>query len=119
MRHYKPVNIQYEIVAFETSDGSSPFYDWVESLKDEKVKRLIFRRIQRTRLGNLGDYKSIKGCKGLLEMREHYGAGYRILFSIVEGKVILLLAGSSKRDQERTIAKAKQYLADYERRNTL
>ena len=64
----------------------------------------------------MGDWKAIKGARGLLELREHSGPGYRVFFSIVGQTVILLLAGSTKQDQERTIAKAKDYLADYLRR---
>jgi putative component of toxin-antitoxin plasmid stabilization module len=47
-------------------------------------------------------------------MREHYG--YRIFYSIIENKIVLLLAGSIKRDQKKAIETAKKYLADYERR---
>ena len=33
-------------------------------------------------------------------MRERHGAGIRICYSIIEGKVVLLLAGSIKCDQK-------------------
>ena len=49
-------------------------------------------------------------------MRDHYGQGYRIYYSIEGQKIILLLAGSTKKEQTKTIAKAKEYLADYKRR---
>jgi len=49
-------------------------------------------------------------------MREHYGPGYRILYTLVGKKLIVLLAGSSKKDQKKAIAQAKTYLADYEER---
>ncbi len=63
--------------------------------------------------GNFGDWKDIKGAKGVFEMREHYGPGYRIFYAVVGKKVVLLLAGSTKKDQKKTIAKAKEYLTDY------
>ena len=49
-------------------------------------------------------------------MREHYGPGYRIFYSVIEGKVVLLLVGSTKKDQNKAISQAKDYLGDYKRR---
>ena len=51
-------------------------------------------------------------------MREHYDPGYRILYTLVGNKVIVLLAGSSKKDQKKAVAQAKKYLADYAERTT-
>lgn len=51
-------------------------------------------------------------------MREHYGSGYRIFYRILGNTIVLLLAGSTKKDQSTGIAKAKDYLTDYERRQT-
>jgi putative addiction module killer protein len=73
-------------------------------------------RITRAELGNLGDWKALKGAERIYEMREHYGPGYRIFFTIVGRKIILLLAGSTKQDQKRVLVRAKEYLADYEGR---
>ncbi len=49
-------------------------------------------------------------------MREHYGPGYRIFCTLVGKKLIVLLVGSSKKDQKKAIAEAKKYLADYAER---
>lgn len=49
-------------------------------------------------------------------MRLHSGPGFRIFYAIVGQTIILLLAGSTKKDQDRTIAKAKSYFEDYARR---
>lgn len=49
-------------------------------------------------------------------MRVHYGPGYRILYALIGGKMILLLAGSTKKDQKKAIDKARAYLQDYMRR---
>jgi len=66
--------------------------------------------------GNLGDWKRLENAQGVCEMREHSGAGYRVYFGFVGKTVILLLAGSDKGDQNRVIARAKQYWDDYQRR---
>jgi putative addiction module killer protein len=73
-------------------------------------------RLRRASFGNFGDCKGLKGAKGLWEMREHYGGGYRLYYCMREHTMVLLLAGSTKKDQSKAITKAKDYLEDYERR---
>lgn len=106
---------KYALEIYQTKTGKEPFKEWIEGLKDSRTQSKIAARLRRASFGNFGDFKSIKGSKGLYEMREHSGAGYRIFYSLVDNKIILLLAGSSKKDQKRTIAKARDYLIDYER----
>ena len=108
---------RYELEEYIKENGETPFSDWLEGFKDQKIQRKITQRIRRASLGNFGDFKKIKGSKGLFEMREHYGAGYRVFYSIVENKIVLLLAGSIKRNQDKVIKQAKEYLANYERNN--
>ena len=107
---------RYELEAYTTEDGKSPFQQWIDNMKDKTAKRKLYAKLRMASFGHFGDTKSIQDAKRIFEMREHYGAGYRIFYSIIENKVVLLLAGSSKKDQDRTIARAKEYLADYERR---
>ncbi len=106
----------YEIEEYLTETGESPFAEWLKGLRDLKAKNKILVCIRRASLGNLGDWKSLENAQGVFEMREHSGAGYRIYFSFVGKTVILLLAGSDKKDQNRTISTAKHYWADYQRR---
>jgi len=96
-----------------------PFDEWLEELRDIQAKRKILGRIARVRCGNLGDWKRLENAQGIFEMRIHFGPGYRIYFGFVGKTVILLLAGSDKGDQDRVIAKAKQYWDDYQRREKL
>lgn len=104
---------RYEIEVYRTADDVAPFQIWIEGLKDQKAKTKLTARLYRAQYGNLGDWKEIKGAKGLFELREHSGPGYRVFFSIVGQTIILLLAGTTKQGQDRTITKAKGYLADY------
>lgn len=107
----------YEIEEYVTERGKSPFGEWYLSLKDKVAQVKIRARLTRISVhGNFGDHKPIKGAENIYELREHYGAGYRIFYTIIEGRVVLLLAGSNKKDQKRAIAKAETYLADYQRR---
>lgn len=106
----------YEIEEYFTEAGENPFAEWLEGLRDIRAKKRILGRLARVRLGNLGDWKSLENAQGIFEMREHFGAGYRIYFSFVGKTVVLLLAGSNKSDQDRIIRIAKQYWDDYQRR---
>jgi putative addiction module killer protein len=106
----------YAIEEYVAANGKSPFAEWLLGLKDERAQAKIRARLTRVSLGNFGDWKTIKGAKNLFEMRDDFGAGYRLYYSFTGRRIILLLAGSTKRDQNKTIAKAKEYLADYERR---
>ncbi len=107
---------KYDIEEYETERGKAPFADWLKRLKDKTGQAKLLARLTRASFGNFGDWKEIKGARRLYEMREHYGPGYRIFYTLVGDKLIVLLAGSSKKDQKKAVAQAKQYLADYEER---
>lgn len=107
---------QYEVIAFETEPGKAPFQDWYDDIRDARAKTAILARIGRAAAGNFGDWKSITGARGLCEMRISYGQGFRVYYTVVDRKIVLLLAGSTKQDQGRTLAKAKEYLLEAYRR---
>ena len=104
---------RFEIETYTTETGKSPFEIWVKSLKDARANLAIAARIQRAATGDFGDWKSISGAQGVFEMRIHYAQGYRLFYTVVGQKVVLFLAGSTKQAQDKAIAKAKEYLADY------
>lgn len=103
----------YEIEEYISANGKSPFGDWFLSLKDKRAQAKLRLRLDRVMLGNFGDHRSISGVSGLYELREHYGQGYRVYYTISDRKIVLLLAGSTKHDQKRVIKQASTYLADY------
>ncbi len=108
----------YEIEEYVTTNGKSPFSQWLLKLKDKRAQAKIQARLTRATFGNFGDWKNIKGAKGICEMREHYGPGYRIFYSVVENKIILLLVGAEKSDQEKAIEQAQSRLDDYTKRRS-
>ena len=71
-------------------------------------------RLDRLKLGNFGDCKTISD--GVSELRIHYGPGIRIYYAKTGNKVILLLCGGDKGSQKKDIDKAKEYLKDYQSR---
>ena len=96
------------------SGGRCPFEEWLVSLKDSKARMRIRARIVRLETDNFGDCKSLRG--GVQEIRIDYGPGYRVYLSRQGGVIVLLLCGSDKRDQDRAIEKAIDYLKDWKRR---
>ena len=54
----------------------------------------IEQRLNRVEQGNLGDYKRLKN--GIIELREHFGSGYRIYCGIEDKTFIILLCGGDK-----------------------
>ena len=100
------MNIDISYLEIET--GKSPFLEWEKKL-DLSTRAVVRARINRVRLGNFGDFHSIKGAPGLYEFRIHVGPGYRIYFGKIKEEVVIILCGGDKRSQERDINKAKQY----------
>ncbi|MEB3148416.1 MAG: type II toxin-antitoxin system RelE/ParE family toxin [Sphaerospermopsis sp.] len=103
-----------EIKNYLKIDGKSPFEDWYYSLRDRKARQKIQLRLDRVKLGNLGDYRSVGA--GVFEFKIDYGPGYRVYFGQLGTTIVLLLCGGDKSTQEQDIAKAKEYLLDYEKR---
>lgn len=101
----------YEIDYYKTEDGAAPFRKWLEALRDVNGRARIRVRLDRARLGNLGDHKHLDD--GVWEMRIDYGPGYRVYFAKEGNRLILLLVGGDKDTQRRDIAQATSYLQDH------
>jgi putative addiction module killer protein len=106
--------MEYEIKIYALEDGREPFREWLDSLKDFDTQALILQRLQRIKLGNFGDCKSID--EGLWEFRIHHKSGFRVYYARVGQHLILIVGGGDKRSQQRDITKTKKYLEDYKRR---
>ncbi|HAG82038.1 MAG TPA: addiction module killer protein [Cyanobacteria bacterium UBA12227] len=100
-----------EIQRYVTPDGRSPFDEWFYKLRDARSKAKINARLERIKLGNLGDYRSVG--EGVFELRIDYGPGYRIYFAQVGTIIVLLLCGGDKSSQIEDISRAIQYWKDY------
>ncbi len=80
------------------------FTEWLDGLSDEAVRGVVVARIKRLERGLMGDVEPVGG--GVLELRIHVGAGWRVYFVQRVAQVIVLLAGGSKRTQKTDIKRA-------------
>lgn len=85
----------------------APQFDrWFNSLRDRTTQRRLDMRLRKAMLGNLGDTKPVG--EGVIEMREHFGPGWRLYF-VQRGEVlIVMLGGGDKSTQAADIAKAQE-----------
>jgi len=81
------------------------FTNWLDGLTDETVRGVVVARIKRLACGLMGDVQPVG--EGVSELRIHIGAGWRVYFTRRGAELIVLLAGGSKRTQQRDIKRAK------------
>ena len=90
---------------------SSTFKRWVGSLRDRRAIARINARLRSLSLGNFGDCSYIGD--GLLEMRIHYGPGYRLYYLREGAALVVLLCGGVKGSQRRDIEQARRLASDW------
>lgn len=107
---------QIKLQEYVTEEGKNVFRTWLRKLKDKTARARIRVRLNRVRLGNLGDCKPVG--EGVSELRIDYGPGYRVYFAQSGFTVVILLCGGTKHNQSKDIKLAQEYWADYQRRAT-
>ena len=95
-----------DIQEYVTRDGRSPFATWLRGLRDVQARARIRVRLDRVRLGNLGDYRSVGD--GVYELRLTYGPGYRLYFTRRRRTEIVMLVGGDKSTRTRDIERAQR-----------
>lgn len=81
------------------------FKYWLKSIKNPIARTAVAMRIERAKVGNFGDHKSVG--EGVYEMRLTTGAGYRIYYAQRGEIIYILLNGGDKSTQQKDIDKAK------------
>jgi putative addiction module killer protein len=101
-----------KLEAYETSDGKVPFTKWFDGL-NAALRRAVQRRLRAIEENDhFGQRRSLRA--GLSELK--FRQAIRIYFSEIDGRIVLLLGGSGKRDQNREIARVRGRLKDYRER---
>jgi putative addiction module killer protein len=89
------------------------FSTWLKGLRDPLGRRAVLRRLARiAATDNFGDHAGVGG--GVSELRIDVGPGYRVYYTIREGRIVWLLGGGDKDMQERDIRKAKEMAGELE-----
>jgi putative addiction module killer protein len=92
---------------------SSPFAAWFGSL-DATAAAKVTTALRRLELGNVSNVKGVGA--GVFEYRIDFGPGYRVYFGKDGDTIVILLAGGTKKRQDRDIADAHGRWADYKKR---
>lgn len=82
--------------------GIAPVETYIKRLKDSTTRQKIRTKIRKSEKGNFGSeglgYRHLH--ESLWELKIDHGPGYRVYFSVIDDKIILLLAAGSKKTTE-------------------
>ena len=93
--------------------GHNHYREWVSGL-DASVRARVDKSVLRMGNGLLSDIKP-EG-EGVSALRLDFGPGYRVYFGQDGDALVILLAGGTKRRQEKDILRARALWVEYKRR---
>ena len=102
-----------EILEYLDCNGHSPYAEWFEGLGAEAAAKIAVA-VTRMAHGNFSNVKGVGG--GVYECRIDFGPGYRIYLGKDGDRLVILLAGGSKKRQQRDIRNAMARWQDYKKR---
>ena len=103
-----------ELLRYQAEDGRVPFTEWLNGLRDKAAQARIRLRLRQVEAGTLGDCEPVG--EGVVELRIHVGAGYRVYCGRHGKALVILLCGGDKGSQGRDIRAAKAVWMDWKRR---
>ena len=80
------------------------YAEWFARIRDRRTRTRILARVRRLSRGNAGDHAPVGN--GVMEMRIHFGPGYRVYFVARGSEIVVLLAGGDKSSQKWDIKRA-------------
>ena len=87
--------------------SKTPQFDqWLNSIQDSLTTKRLSKRLRKVALGNFGDVSPISD--GVWEMREHFGAGWRMYYIQYGRVIIVMLGGGCKATQAADIKEVKK-----------
>jgi putative addiction module killer protein len=105
-----------ELLRYRRVDGREPISEWLAAVRDRVAQARIRVRIRQLQAGNFGDCEPVG--EGVLELRIHVGAGYRVYCARHGKAVVLLLCGGDKASQAVDIRRARELWSEWKRRQT-
>ncbi len=105
-----------ELLRYRREDGQEPFTDWLNAIRDKLALARIRVRLRQVQAGNFGDSEPVG--EGVIELRVHVGAGYRVYCGRHSKAFVLLLCGGDKSSQTTDIKQAKELWSEWKRRQS-
>jgi putative addiction module killer protein len=100
----------FELRYYTAKNGRDYYREFLDDLHPD-VSVQIQMQVAKLAIG-IGEVKSLDNK--LWELKVRVGPGYRVYFTRVRNEIVLVLAGSHKRDQDRTIALARRLIREIE-----
>src|ERR1035438_7046997 len=94
---YMLLSIVLHVREYVDPAGRSPFTGWLRALNVQAAAK-VATALERIAAGNLSNIKTVGG--GVLQYRVDFGPGYRIYFGRDGGRLVILLAGGTKKRQQ-------------------
>lgn len=106
---------EVEILEYLAWNGRSPYAEWFESLSAQAAAKVAVATV---RLG-LGNFSNVKGVGGgVYEFRVNFGPGFRVYLGKDGERLVILLAGGTKKRQQKDIEDARARWQDYKKRKS-
>jgi putative addiction module killer protein len=102
-----------DLLEYLDETGQSPFENWFNRINAQAAAK-VTTALVRLESGNTSNVKSVGG--GVYELKIDFGPGYRVYFGYDGPKVVILLAGGTKKRQDKDIGTAKKRWNDYKER---
>jgi len=103
----------YLVKEYLTPDGISYFSKWFDNLNSAAASKVRVA-VARIETGNFSNTKSLGS--GVFEIKIDYGPGYRIYYGNDGEKIVILLAGGTKKSQQKDINKAHILWSEFKKR---
>ena len=102
-----------EVREYLDAEGKSPYAKWFDRLNAAAAVK-VTTAVHRMEQGNFSNVKGVGA--GVYEFKIDFGPGYRIYFGKDGDRLVILLAGGTKKRQDADITAAKANWRDYKRR---
>lgn len=107
-----PYSNGYDVVELLLDNGTSPYNDWFMSLDPVAAAKITVAKL-RLQQGNISN---IRWFDGIGEYKIDWGPGYRIYLAREGVKIIVLIGGGTKKQQQKDINHALALWKNYKQR---